>query len=91
MDYSGSFDNEEVIHHLTTKEGFRMQGATKDAERTILDNTDQVGNNCLRYMETVRGLTTRCKIYNKMVQMLESESVRETVGQHWKDWGQIIS
>ena len=37
-------------------------------------------------METVDGLTTRCKIYNKMVQMLESKSVRETVGQHWKDW-----
>ena len=59
MDYSGSFDKEEVIHHLTTKEGFRMQGATKDAERTILDNTDQVGNNCLTYMETVQGLTFR--------------------------------
>ena len=37
-------------------------------------------------METVQGVTTRCKIYNKMVQMLESKSVRETVGQHWKDW-----
>ncbi|CAB4013171.1 Hypothetical predicted protein [Paramuricea clavata] len=37
-------------------------------------------------METVDGLTDRCKIYNKMVQMLESKSVRETVGQHWKDW-----
>ena len=86
MDYSGSFDKDEVIHHLTTKEGFRMQGGTKDAERTILDNTDQVGNNCLTYMETVQGVTTRCKIYNKMVQMLESKSVRETVGQHWKDW-----
>lgn len=36
-------------------------------------------------METVDGQTTR-KIYNKMVQMLESKSVRKTVGQHWKDW-----
>ena len=36
-------------------------------------------------METVQGVTTR-KIYNKMVQMLESKSVRETVGQHWNDW-----
>ena len=51
-----------------------------DEDRTILDNSDQVGNNCLTYMETVDGLTTRCKIYNKMVQMLESKSVRETVG-----------
>ena len=86
MDYAGSFDKDEVIQHLTTKKGFRVQGSTKDANRTILDNADQVGNNCLTYMETVDGLTTRCKIYNKMVQMLESKSVRETVGQHWKDW-----
>ena len=86
MDYAGSFDKDEVIQHLTTKKGFRVQGSANDANRTILDNTDQVGNNCLTYMETVDGLTARCKIYNKMVQMLESKSVRETVRQHWKDW-----
>ncbi|CAB4043196.1 Hypothetical predicted protein, partial [Paramuricea clavata] len=61
MEYSGSFDKDEVIHNLTTNEGFRMQGCTVDANRTILDNSDQVGN----YMETVQGVTTRCKIYNK--------------------------
>ena len=55
MDYSGSFDKDEVIYHLTTKKGFRMQGCTTDADRTILDNTDQVGNNCLTYMEAVQG------------------------------------
>ena len=32
----------------------RMQSGTKEAERTILDNTDQVGNNCLMYMEQGR-------------------------------------
>ena len=37
-------------------------------------------------METVDGLTTCCEIYNKTVQVLESKSVRGTVGQHWKDW-----
>ena len=86
MDYAGSFDKDEVIQHLTTKKGFRVQGSANDANRTILDNTDQVGNNCLTYMETVDGLTARCKIYNKMVQMLQSKSVRETVGQQWKNW-----
>ena len=84
MDYAGSFDKDEVIQHLTTKKGFRVQGNAKDVNRTILDNADQVGNNCLTYMETVDGLTTQCKIYNKMVQMLESKNVRETVGQHWR-------
>ena len=33
-------------------------------------------------METVDGLITRIKIFNKMVQMQESKSVRETVGKH---------
>ena len=86
MDYSGSFNKEEVVHFLTSSKGFRFQGEREDGERTILDNSRQVGQNCLTYMETVQGMVTRCKIYNKMVQMLESKSVREKVGQHWKDW-----
>ena len=78
-DYAGSFNKEEVIHYLITNEGFRMQG---HADRVVLDNTDQVGNNCLTYIESVDGLRTRCTIYNKMVQMLESKNV----GQSWNDW-----
>merc|ERR1712105_584030 len=31
-------------------------------------------------------METRQKIYNKMVQMLETKSVRNNVGSHWKDW-----
>ena len=78
-DYAGSFNKEEVIHYLLTNEGFRMQG---HADRTILDNTDQVGNNCRTYMESQDGLTTCCTIYNKMVQILESKNV----DQSWNDW-----
>ena len=77
-DYAGSFNKEEVIHYLMTNEGFRMQG---HADRTILDNTDQVGNNCLTYMESLDGLTTCCTIYNKMVQMLGKNA-----GQSGNDW-----
>ena len=86
MDYSGSFDREEVIQHLINKEGFHKQDDEEASTRTIIENTNKVGNNCLTCMETVMGMTTRCKIYNKMVQMLESKSVRDTVGQHWEDW-----
>ena len=78
VDHAGSFDKEEVLHHLITNEGFRMQ---EHVDRTILDNTDQVGNNCRIYMENVYGLTTRCTIYNKMVQVLESKDI----GQSWND------
>ena len=56
-----------------------MQG---HANRSVLDNTDQVDNNCLAYMESANGLRIHCTIYNKMVQVLESKDV----GQSWNDW-----
>ena len=54
--------------------------------QTILDNSNYVGRNYLTYMETINGMSTRSKIYNKMVQMLEYKGVRDTIGCHWKDW-----
>ena len=39
MDYSGSFNREEVIQHLINKEGFRLEGSEEAATRTIVDNT----------------------------------------------------
>ena len=86
MDYAGSFDKAEVIEHLVANEGFRMQGDKSNAFRTIVDNDASVGRNCLTYMETTVGVSTRKKVYNKMVQMLECRSVRSSVGCHWKDW-----
>lgn len=53
MDHSGSFQKDEVLRYLTTHEKFRIQGCAADADRTILDNSDQVGNNWVTYMETV--------------------------------------
>ena len=50
-DYAGSF-NKEVIHYLITNEGFRMQG---HVDRAVLDNADQVGNNCLTYIHGICG------------------------------------
>lgn len=67
------------------KKWFRVHKSAKDADRTILDNANQAGNNCLTYMETVQGVTSAFKIYNKLVQTVESKSVREIVGLHMKD------
>ena len=86
MDYAGSFNREEVIDYMVTNHDFRCQGAVEDATKTILDNSDKVGQNCLTYMETINGMSTRSKIYNKMVQMLECKGVRDSIGCHWKDW-----
>ena len=89
IDYAGSFDKYECIDHLLVSENFRVQGSLGNREeypRTILDNDAYVGKNCLSWMEEVDGFTTRQKVYNKMVQMLEIQSVRSNVGCHWKDW-----
>ena len=89
MDFSGSFNKSAVIEHLIKNCGFRLQGEDDGdliVPQTILDNDHFVGCNCLTYMETVNGYTTRQKLYNKMVQMLESQSVRSSIGCHWRDW-----
>ena len=89
MDYAGSFNKYTCIDHLTTFEDFREQGSMQNGEeypRTVVDNDGEVGKNCLTWMENIDGIKTRQKIYNKMVQMLETKSVRNNVGSHWKDW-----
>ena len=86
LDYVGSFDKYELVDYLTKEEGFRQEGDTEQADRVIVDNDSTVGRNCLTFMETIGGITTRQKIYNKMVQMLECKSVRSIIGCHWKDW-----
>ena len=84
MDYSGSFDREEVIDYMVTNHDFRCQGAVENAtKKTILDNS---WTEFLTYMETINGMSKRSKIYNKMVQMLECKGVRDTIGSNWKDW-----
>ena len=59
MDYAGSFDKEEVINYMVTNHDFWCQGAVEDATKTILDKSNKVGQNCLRYMETINGMSTR--------------------------------
>ena len=86
IDFAGSFDREEAIDYMVTNHEFRCQGAVEDAAKTVLDNSDKVGQNCLTYMEKINGMSTRSKIYNKMVQILECKGVRDTIGCHWKDW-----
>ena len=88
IDYQGSFDKDEVIENMMKYCGFLMQGQnhSKETPGTILDNDEYVGRNCLTYMTKVKAMTVRCKLYNKMVQSLETRAVRSVIGQHWKDW-----
>ena len=85
IDYAGSFDREEVFYYMATNHDFRCQGAVEHATKIILDYSHKVGQHCLTYMETINGMSTRSKIYNKVVRMLECKGVRDTIGCHWKD------
>ena len=87
-DFIGSFDRQDLIDHLLTneEERFCLDGSEDIAECRILMNAHKVGYNCLTWIETVSGIQLRYKIYNKFVQMLESESVRKNIGNHWESW-----
>ena len=89
IDYAGSFDKDEVIDYMIQTNDFRLQGSDEPGylKKTIVDNDRYVGRNCLTYMdESPDGCSVRCKLYNKMVQMLESRSVASTLGNNWKKW-----
>jgi len=86
MDYMGSFKRKEVMAYLLEDDKFRLQGSEKPADCTILQNERDVGCNCLSWIETEKGMEIRSKLYNKMVQMLESHAVRSKIGNHWKGW-----
>ena len=82
----GSFNRKEVIGYMVINHCFRYQGAVEDATQTVLDIGDKGGHNCLTYLETIDDISTRSKIYNKIVRMLECKAVHATIGCHWKDW-----
>ena len=86
MDYAGSFDKEEVVDYMVTNHGFHCQGVDDEATETILDNSQKVGQNFLTYIETIKDMSTRSKIYNKMVHLLECKGVHDTIGCHSKYW-----
>ena len=87
-DYAGVFDKEEVINYLVFNHAFREQASPRDMDdyATIISNDYTVGKNCLTVIGNTDGFSTRQRLYNKMVQILESEAVRKDVGCLWKEW-----
>ena len=90
IDYSGSFNKEEIIEHLISI-GYNLQNETTTDltagnTGTIVDNNYSVGRSCVSFMQSVGGCTIRSKIYDKMVQMLESKGVQDFIGNHWRNW-----
>ena len=81
-DFAGTFDKQEVAEYL------RSHGYSKDGDELpiILNNDKTVGGNCLSALDYASGSKIFTRMYNKMVQMLESQAVRRNIGCLWKDW-----
>ena len=83
----GSFRKDQIITFLLEEHDFGMEGDFSNFDvPTILHNDGYVGKNCLTIIHKRNGRKIRSKIYDKMVQMLESFSVRSNGGSHWRDW-----
>lgn len=79
-DFACSFNKAalaEYIHH---------QSGTCGEQYKVLENDKTVGKNCLSFMHPLDSCVTRCKVYNKFVQSLETRNVTARIGTHLDDW-----
>lgn len=81
-DYAGTFDKQEVAEYLISH-GYSKEG---DELPIIVNNDHTVGGNCLSALDYAGGTKIFTRMYNKMVQMLESQAVRRNIGCLWKNW-----
>jgi hypothetical protein len=89
QEFGGVICESEVINHLVFEHKFRMEGdkdgSTKERP-TMLDNSNNVPDKCLSFIATHNDITTRYKLYNKLVQSCESPNVCSKVGNHLAVW-----
>ena len=101
IDCKGGVRMQDLIKHLIgSNTGFCMEGDKGDdsdceeddrpARKTILNNAHKVGRNCVTWLVQMDGMCVRVKLYLKLVQEFEKQSVRSSVGQHISDWIEMI-
>ena len=86
QDFSGLIKKEEVINWFLINRDFRMQNSYDLATHTILDNDFKISRNCLTFIKHTNNGDIRYKFHDKVVQSLESISVRDLVGSHLGDY-----
>ena len=84
--FSGLIEKEELITWLLINRKFRMQESYDLATHTISDNDFKISRNCLTFIEHTKNGDIRYKFYNKIVQSLESPSVRGLKGSRLSDY-----
>ena len=72
--------NEEELNRINSRY------STNKPIKTIIDNNNSVGANCLTFITNSYFGAVRYKFYNKFVQSMESPSVRGRVGNHYSHW-----
>ena len=84
QDFAGTMDRSSLVEHLCNEKNYRKQGenaSISDADGTILDNTNSVGNHVCTLVSkytvpsTLHTYTTRTKFYNKVVSNMEAGDV----------------
>lgn len=84
QDYVGSMDRTTIERHLL-KLGLMKGVSAAVAQKLgaiglILENSSDVGDNCITWLEFHENFVLRKKLYLKIVQMLEMASVRSEIG-----------
>ena len=92
QDYRGVIDKTQVIEYLVNQHEYRIDAeldtdSDKDNnDYRILSNDEVVSLNCLSIIHSTEQCRIRYKIYNKFVQMCESPSIRNALGNHFAHW-----
>lgn len=82
QDFAGSFDKDEVKAHLLQNCNFVEGPFVSSTSPTIVSNARDA-HTCLQFW---KGPSTRCKMYLKMPEILQSKSTRSDVGNRWEPW-----
>lgn len=102
IDCKGVVRCQDLKEFLLSKGGFFLQGHKFDADdfdgdddgmqfkKIIMDNAHKVGLNCLSWTQHHHGRFCRVKVYIKLVQEFEKQSVRSTCGNHIDDWIEMM-
>lgn len=74
------------VSHISNRKEISEYLASRHLADTIVDDRRFVGDNCISFMqETESDERVRIKIYNKLVQMMESNEVRADIGSRLSD------
>ncbi|KAI1288280.1 hypothetical protein EDD11_010018 [Mortierella claussenii] len=85
--YLHDLDMATDCQYVTTRDILRAYlETTMPDEVDFVEDRQKVGDHCLSWFKSTQsGQRIRCKVYNKLVQMLESAEVRKQIGSRMED------